>query len=494
MLFKKTYILTLLMIIPSLVGLTFCYAQTQSTKRIDSLYEVARRLINVEQSNKLSLQILKESKAINYTLGQIHAEILLATNLYNEGRYSAALEQIQKIEPLTLSTDNYPKIANLLSLKANCYGRLKFFDKSYQLLNEARSYAEKIEDDDRRFSNLGRIYRLLASNINEDKSKGATKDSVFYYHRKSYTVQDKIKSKTLKNGILLQANILGDLFLERNNIDSAKYYYNKALELSVDLKQTKFVPESKLGLASIQLRENDLKGALASYETALAMSTKTKSLSNLKKSYYGLALVHEKLGNEERSLDYSKKYGLMADSLTNSTVSAVSSSADLMIKENERMFAQKSMRFVWIIATVIAALLLLIFSIIKLRKKSTEVISIKEKEHKALSEQLQLMQSDVLDEQELAEVIRLAKNNDPAFFNKFKKTHPLFIQKLMQKEPGLLGTDLILCAQLRLGFYTKDIARYTKTTVRAVEGKKYRLRKKLNISTDEDIYSWILKL
>ncbi|RZK55153.1 MAG: hypothetical protein EOO87_08600 [Pedobacter sp.] len=494
MLFNKSSILILLFIISSLSWTRFGYAQTKSIKRIDSLYEIAKRIVNVEQSNKLNEQIIKESRAINYTIGEIHAEILLATNSYNEGKYSVALDRIQRIEPLVLSTENYPKIANLLALKANCYGRLKFFNKSYQLLNEAKAYAEKIEDKDRRYSNLGRIYRLIGSNISEDNTKPVNKDSVFYYHRRSYAVQDKIGAKTLKNGILLQANILGDIFFERNNIDSAKYYYNKALYFAKELKQSKFIPESKLGLATIQIKENDFTGALESYETALALSTKTKNLGNLKKSYYGLALVHEKLGNEEKSLDYSKKYGLMADSLTNSTVSAVSSSADLIIKENEKAFAQKSIRFFWIIAAIIAMLLLLIFSVIKLRKKNHQVILIKEEEQKALNERIQLLQADVLDEKDLAEVIRLAKNNDPAFFNSFKKTHPLFIQKLMLKEPGLLGSDLILCAQLRLGFYTKDIARYTKTTVRAVEGKKYRLRKKLNISTDEDIYSWILNL
>lgn len=494
MLFNKSSILILSFVISSLFWVRFSYAQTKSIKQIDSLYEVARRTINVEQSNKLSHQILIDSKTINYTTGEINAGILLATNLHNEGKYSLALERLHKIEPLALSTENNAKIANILALKANCYGRLKFFDKSNQLLNQAINYAKKIKENDRRYSNLGRIYRLLGSNITDDNSKPVNKDSIFYYHKKSYEVQEKIGAKTLKNGILLQANILGDIFLERNNIDSAKYYYNKALEFSVVLGQTKFVPESKLGLASIQIKENDIKGALASYETALAMSIKTKSLVNIKKSYAGLALAHEKLGNEEKSLDYSKKYGLMADSLTNSTVSAVSSSADLMIKENERDFAQKSIRFFWIIATIIAVLLLLIFSIIKLRKRNKEVILIKEQEQKVLTEQIQLLQADVLDEQDLNELVRLAKSNDPAFFGNFKKTHPLFIQKLMIKDPGLLGSDLILCAQLRLGFYTKDIARYTKTTVRAVEGKKYRLRKKLNISTDEDIYSWILNL
>jgi DNA-binding CsgD family transcriptional regulator len=51
--------------------------------------------------------------------------------------------------------------------------------------------------------------------------------------------------------------------------------------------------------------------------------------------------------------------------------------------------------------------------------------------------------------------------------------------------------DLTFCAYLYLNFSSKDIAQYTFVTPRAVQIRKNRLRKKLNINSEEDIYLWI---
>jgi DNA-binding NarL/FixJ family response regulator len=48
-----------------------------------------------------------------------------------------------------------------------------------------------------------------------------------------------------------------------------------------------------------------------------------------------------------------------------------------------------------------------------------------------------------------------------------------------------------LCALLKLGFTTKDIAEYNHLEVRTVQGRKNRLRKSFNIPSDTDLYIWI---
>ncbi|RZL42911.1 MAG: hypothetical protein EOP00_23005 [Pedobacter sp.] len=473
---------------------TISSAQQLTKGEIDSLIVESIKIINIDENNRLNEKIKEESRKSGYIVGEVSAEVNIATNYYNQGRYDVALERIINIETLALSTNHYAKITNLLALKANCYGRLKFFDKSNRCLNEAMVYALKIKENDRKHVNVAKIYKLIGANITDLKATPDYADSALHYHKKSYNAFTKVSSHQMKAGIIIQAYAIGNFFLEKKLFDSAKHYYNEAVVFSEEFKQPRFLAEPRLGLATIQLKENNFKGALENYKEALAISKETKNLNNIKKSYQGLAIVYEKLGDESKSLAYSKKHGVMADSLAQTAVSVVSSSADLIVKENEKVYAQKSLRYFWLIATAIAATLLLAFSFITLRKRKNKLLQLKEDEQKTLNEKIQLLESDQLNETELAEIIRLAKNNDSAFFANFKKNHPLFIQKLMLKAPSLLGSDLILCAQLRLGFYTKDIARYTHATVRAVEGKKYRLRKKLNLHTDEDIYSWILNL
>jgi DNA-binding CsgD family transcriptional regulator len=62
---------------------------------------------------------------------------------------------------------------------------------------------------------------------------------------------------------------------------------------------------------------------------------------------------------------------------------------------------------------------------------------------------------------------------------------------LLKIAPHLVASEIELCILLRLNFETKEIARHTKASVRAIEGKKYRVRKKLNIPSDQDINIWM---
>lgn len=95
---------------------------------------------------------------------------------------------------------------------------------------------------------------------------------------------------------------------------------------------------------------------------------------------------------------------------------------------------------------------------------------------------------------ELKEIVELATQNNPAFLTKFNTFDPVFSQNLLKIAPNLIATEIEFCILLRLNFETKEIARYTNTSVRAVEGKKYRIRRKLNIPSDQDINIWMTSI
>jgi hypothetical protein len=93
--------------------------------------------------------------------------------------------------------------------------------------------------------------------------------------------------------------------------------------------------------------------------------------------------------------------------------------------------------------------------------------------------------------EELKEIVQLAINNSPAFLIKFNEFDPEFSKTILSLAPNLVASEIEFCALLRLNFETKEIARYTKSSVRAAEGKKYRIRKKLGIPSDQDINIWM---
>jgi len=92
----------------------------------------------------------------------------------------------------------------------------------------------------------------------------------------------------------------------------------------------------------------------------------------------------------------------------------------------------------------------------------------------------------------LNKLISLAHENNIEFYEKFKEAHPYFYERLLQVSPKLSFSDLEYCALMRLNLDTKKIATIKRSSVGAIESKKYRIRKKLNISTEENIYIWLM--
>lgn len=89
------------------------------------------------------------------------------------------------------------------------------------------------------------------------------------------------------------------------------------------------------------------------------------------------------------------------------------------------------------------------------------------------------------------DIMEMAKKNDPEFLAYFKELYPGYIDKLLTINSGLENSELVFCAMLKLHFTSKEIASYTLIQHRTVQQKKYRIRKKLNIPTETDIYQFL---
>ncbi|MFL9832801.1 helix-turn-helix transcriptional regulator [Chryseobacterium terrae] len=88
------------------------------------------------------------------------------------------------------------------------------------------------------------------------------------------------------------------------------------------------------------------------------------------------------------------------------------------------------------------------------------------------------------------EIIRLAKQNSPRLLSKFKSAYPEFFENLAAVNANLQNSEIIFCIYLKLRLSTKEIALYTFVTPKAIQNRKNRLRKKLNIASTTDIYKW----
>ncbi|MDZ7613350.1 MAG: triple tyrosine motif-containing protein [Flavobacteriaceae bacterium] len=69
-----------------------------------------------------------------------------------------------------------------------------------------------------------------------------------------------------------------------------------------------------------------------------------------------------------------------------------------------------------------------------------------------------------------------------------------FLEKLNKLHPDLSPNDIKLCAYLRLNLSSKEIATMFNISTKSVEIKRYRLRKKMNLLSDENLTHYILSL
>jgi DNA-binding CsgD family transcriptional regulator len=87
-----------------------------------------------------------------------------------------------------------------------------------------------------------------------------------------------------------------------------------------------------------------------------------------------------------------------------------------------------------------------------------------------------------------------SKEDDWAVFKEnFNLIHENFFGRLQERYPTLTPTDLKLCALLSLNYSSKEIANMLNLTLRGVEAARYRLRKKLNLSEEENLVSFIME-
>lgn len=79
------------------------------------------------------------------------------------------------------------------------------------------------------------------------------------------------------------------------------------------------------------------------------------------------------------------------------------------------------------------------------------------------------------------------------FESLFDQAHENFFKRLKTAYPDLTQSDLKLCAYLKLNLTSKEIAPLLNISFRGVETRRYRLRKRLSLESDENLVSFIVQ-
>ncbi len=120
-----------------------------------------------------------------------------------------------------------------------------------------------------------------------------------------------------------------------------------------------------------------------------------------------------------------------------------------------------------------------------------------------LKEELNNMQKSTDDEGLKSRMVVLKRHIEKELDNEqqskvfktyFEEVHEKFFERLKEKHPDLSSRELHLCAYIRMNLTSKEIAALQNITSRGVEIGRYRLRKKLKISRDTNLSTYLTNL
>ncbi|WP_246008666.1 tetratricopeptide repeat protein [Chryseobacterium lactis] len=293
-----------------------------------------------------------------------------------------------------------------------------------------------------------------------------------------------------------RAEILCDMaefYRTSGKLDSAFTYLQKA-QHAVDLHKIADQPDylnyhinlikGKYYFNQHQYKESEVD-YLASLQ-ALNAINKVYGSFYFSELYSWMTRLYKEIGNKQKAHYYEDLYSHEKEKIEYSQKSILKPVMEKFIAEIKKDDEKQHGRMQYtIISLGILCLIIIIYSYrqVKTLQIRREIL------HNKATE----LQGQILDKR-YEEILDLAKKNDSSFLSRFKEVYPGFITKLMDINPHLESSELVFCAMLKLNFSSKEIASYTFILHTSVQQRKRRLRRRLNISSEIDIYQFFNKL
>lgn len=289
-------------------------------------------------------------------------------------------------------------------------------------------------------------------------------------------------------GTLTYTRIADGFIAKKIHLDSAEYYMNKAmLNFSTARRTEKGIALFSYG--DLYNVKGDQKKALEYYLKTIDFFQKTKNKTALLTVYDTISSVYKSLNEIEKSNDYLRRYTVLNDSLNKNEREAVNLAVNTLVELNKEEKDKERKTFYFIALFIIILFLTVLYFIRKIYiKKALKKDKLIEKK---------ILETDVLKlkvNDSFEEVIQLMENRSPLFLARFKEVYSEFYEKLITHTPDLTEHDVKFSAYLRLNLTNKEIYQYENISLRGIETKRYRLKKKLKLPQEVELQKWILEL
>lgn len=467
------------------VGVSTLPAQSEKTREADRFLALASVELsdgNTLATLELSTDALSLSREINYSKGKAISCFYIGRVLVQMGNYEKSLEYLALCEQEKYTSRDFALRSELCRIKGEVYQYLSLKKASIREFQKAYALASPVGDKDEKLRLAGEAYIHLGVAYNK---LNGNPDSLLYYLNMGEKLLEKTdEARTYKNKINLYT-ILGNHYMNLQQLDVAEFYFDKAQSLILKYHYS----HASLLYAyrgDLQKRKNDAASALYYYRKGLENAKRANLQNELPGLYKKMSDLFFQTGVEDSARFYGEQYILISTKLSESRNEATEKALQILLEEEQQNMQSKQLK----ILLSLGVFFILFFSVRNLiwsrwKRRKMEIMDVNERKISELKHKLDTAYE---------EVVEMARTNDPAFATRFREVYPEFCRTLLRRHPHIFHSEFQLCAMIFLHFSSKEIAEYMFITHRSAQTKKSRLRKRLGISGNTDIYRYLISL
>jgi tetratricopeptide (TPR) repeat protein len=496
---------------------------------------VQKQIGNYSEAIEFYLKALKKAGIV----GLSHEGAICYNNLGNvyrkHGDFAMAMESYQHSIEVFRNLNDDDAVSDCLNNIGNLY--LDNGDPFRALDYYKQALTTPLKNND--------LYRLI---IRYKNLAGAYTELKDYDNARQYLddaliLADKSGDKTFLASCNMQ---MGKLHSLRKDYIIAIAYYTKAENIYAETGSIAEQCESLIQLAHVKLETGETKEAKTDAKKALELAEETGSLKCQLDANLCMVSCLEKANAFDESYPFLQKVSQLKDSIYSAekyrTIEEIEAdfARNELRRENEiltqnSLLQKKAIRAKNLILFLLGITLLLsgavIWLIYKRQKEATrEVGRVKQsseesieklhdnlitKERELTTKTISINQKNQILEGLITELDKL-KNNNPTpssiiqlqnqlktelspnswkeFEIQFNDVHPGFQNQLLKRFPELSPSERRLCSFLRLDMNTREIASLTGQSLKSIEVARTRIRKKMNLSREENLSNFIASI
>ena len=484
-------------------------------------------VIKAEKEFKLAIDYLSNTGSYDKL---IKAHMLLGNRYIEKSNYPEAMNHYLNGIRISEESNTNKRLPNLYNNLGVVYINMNKPTKALELYSKALKLFEESGDSINvagSTTNIGSIYIQLG---NFDIARD--------YYVEGLLLFEQIENKAGMAHALFKLGLLDEM--QDQNDDALDY-----LQQSVDIQQsmdvnptgskTMFLAETYVHMGINYFAIQKFSEAEKYLDEGLQIAGQTNQYSMIALASQHLSTVHKRLKNYETALAFYETYKQFSDSIYNEENVRRLTQLEMQYqfeqkltearleKEVEKQRRNRNNLIYILLIAGLVFVLVVIALLLKLEKNKKNKVEL---ERAGLEEKLEHTNKEMTtyvmyllrknefilsiieklkktrivakpeNQKVIAELINELKSNTDSlsweeFELRFQEVHTNFYTSIRNKFPDLTSNEIRMCAFFRLNMTSKEIAAITYQSLNSIKVARYRLRKKLKLSQDDNLISFL---